>query len=91
MDELMKLSSILDNSNDVPSGASFPIEGEGTKVLALLNGSWIVLEVGCESPSYEETFSPFLYWFEPYNNMHSIEYYDVSEWNYLPEQSGADS
>jgi hypothetical protein len=62
-----------------------PIPEEGKRVLALLKGEWIVLEVGCESPTYEETFTPFLYWFEPYNDMHSIEYYDVTTWQKLPE------
>lgn len=42
---------------------------EGQRVLALYKGEWIVLEVGVESPSYEEPyFPPFKYWFEPFSD-----------------------
>lgn len=60
---------------------------EGQRVLALYKGEWIVLEVGVESPSYEEPyFPPFKYWFEPLFNMLAIEYDDVTEWRELPDK-----
>jgi hypothetical protein len=57
---------------------------EGERVLALFKGEWVVLEVGVENPSYEETFEPFKYWFEPFSDMLYIEYYDVTHWLPLP-------
>ncbi|QDP64798.1 MAG: hypothetical protein GOVbin2917_113 [Prokaryotic dsDNA virus sp.] len=60
---------------------------EGQRVLALYKGEWIVLEVGVESPTYEEPyFPPFKYWFEPFFNMLDIEYDDVTEWRELPDK-----
>lgn len=60
---------------------------EGQRVLALYKGEWIVLEVGVESPTYEEPyFTPFKYWFEPFFNMLVIEYDDVTEWRELPDK-----
>lgn len=62
-----------------------PLPDEGSRKLCLLNGEWIVLEVGCESPTYEENFTPFRYWFEPFFEILSLEVYDVSTWVDLPE------
>ncbi len=60
---------------------------KGQRVLALYKGEWIVLEVGVESPTYEEPyFTPFKYWFEPFFNMLDIEYDDVTKWRELPDK-----
>lgn len=59
---------------------------EGQRVLALYRGEWVVLEVGVEYPTYEETFTAFKYWFEPFSNMLDIEYDDVTEWRELPDK-----
>lgn len=61
-----------------------PLPQEGERRLCLLHGEWIVLEVGVESPTYEENFTEFSYWFEPFMDMHSIEYADVTDWMDLP-------
>ena len=59
---------------------------EGQRVLALYKGEWIVLEVGVEHPTYEENFTAFKYWFEPFSEMLDIEYDDVTEWRELPDK-----
>ncbi len=65
-----------------------PMPEEGKRVLALYRGEWIVLEVGIEHPTFEETFQAFKYWFEPFNDMLCIECFDVTDWQELPEQNG---
>lgn len=62
-----------------------PMPNEGERVLALYRGEWIVLEVAVESPTFEEAFRPFKYWFEPFSDMLSIETHDVTDWRLLPE------
>ena len=59
---------------------------EGQRVLALYKGEWIVLEVGVEHPTYEENFTAFKYWFEPFSDVLVIEYDDVTEWRELPDK-----
>lgn len=59
---------------------------EGQRVLALYKGEWIVLEVGVEHPTYEENFTAFKYWFEPFSDHLIIEYDDVTEWRELPDK-----
>lgn len=84
----MKPLDLLENISDIPEkhhNVSYVFPDEGERVLALYHGEWIVLEVGVEIPSYEESFEPFKYWFEPFNNMLCIEYYDVDMWVPLPE------
>lgn len=68
---------------DMPKVKPMPEEGE--RKLCLLNGAWIVLEVHCESPTYEENFEAFLYWREPFNDMLTPECWEVSTWEDLPE------
>lgn len=63
-----------------------PLPEVGTRVLALYKGEWIVLEVGEEIPTYEEDFTAFKYWFEPFSNMLDIEYDDVYDWVDLPNE-----
>lgn len=58
----------------------------GTRVLALYKGDWIVLEVGEEVPTYEENFTRFKYWFEPFSDMLDIEIDDVYDWIDLPDK-----
>ena len=80
--------TVLENISDVPEKhhhISYQFPDEGERVLALYRGEWIVLEVGVESPSYEECFESFKYWFEPFSDMLCIEYYDVDTWMPLPE------
>ena len=62
-----------------------PMPNEGERVLALYRGEWIVLEVAIEYPTFEESFRPFKYWYEPFSDMLSIENYDVTDWVPLPE------
>lgn len=59
---------------------------EGQRVLALYKGEWIVLEVAVEYPTYEENFTAFKYWFEPFSDHLIIEYDDVTEWRELPDK-----
>tara|TARA_R110000751_G_scaffold277605_1_gene378883 strand:+ start:435 stop:713 length:279 start_codon:yes stop_codon:yes gene_type:complete len=62
-----------------------PLPQKGERKLCLLHGEWVVLEVGVESPTYEESFTEFSYWFEPFMDMHSVEYDGVVDWVDLPE------
>lgn len=55
------------------------------RVLCLLNGEPIVLELGEETPTHEETFKPFIYWFEPYDEILLPEWHEVTHWMPLPE------
>ena len=48
------------------------------RALCLLKGEPIVLEL-------KETFTAFLYWHEPYDEMMVIEWYEVTHWIPLPE------
>jgi hypothetical protein len=83
----MKLYN-LENISGVPEKyhhISYEFPDEGERVLALYRGEWIVLEVGIENPSFEESFKPFKYWFEPFSDMLCIECYDVDTWVPLPK------
>lgn len=55
------------------------------RVLCLFNGEPIVLELGLESPSYEETFKAFYFWLEPYDEILLPEWDEVTHWMSLPE------
>ena len=57
----------------------------GERVLCLFNGEPVVLELGLESPSYEETFKAFNYWLEPYDEMLLPEWYEVTHWMLIPK------
>ena len=72
----------IETKNKMPS--------EGDTVLAIYGGDMIVLEVGCESPSWDEPqFKPFLYWREPVSEYLIIEnILDVSHWCKLPCNPG---
>ena len=37
-----------------------------------------------EEPSYEETFSPYLYWDSYYDDGQDWEWFDVTKWAYIP-------
>jgi hypothetical protein len=67
---------------NVPAVKVMPKEGE--RKLCLFHGEWIVLEVNLETPTHEETFSPFLYWREPFSDTLCIETNDVLRWVDLP-------
>jgi hypothetical protein len=64
-------------------GLVFPIGGEGTEVLAQVDGRRVVLEVRLETPSHEDNFKPYYYWFEPCSET-LIECDDVIHWQELP-------
>lgn len=70
----------------VDNGVTMPKKGQ--RVLALYKGEWIVLEVAVEHPTYEENFTAFKYWFEPFSDHLIIEYDDVTEWRELPDKGG---
>ena len=55
------------------------------RVLCILNGEQIVLELQKESPTYDETFKAFLYWHEPFDENMQIEWHEVTHWMPLPE------
>ncbi len=55
------------------------------RVMCLLNGRHIILELQKESPTYEETFEAFLYWHEPFEEYMQIEWCEVTHWMPLPE------
>ena len=57
---------------------------KGARWLCNLNGQSIVLELGYETPTYEENFKPFFYWHEPYNGMLDIEWAEVTSVYPLP-------
>lgn len=55
------------------------------RVLCLLNGEPIVLELAREVPTYEETFTAFNFWLEPYDKMPLPEWHEVTHWMPMPE------
>ena len=83
MINFLKISDVPQPADEMPKIKPMPEEGE--RKLCLMHGEWIVLEVGVESPTYEENFTEFSYWFEPFMDMHSLEYWDVTTWMDLPE------
>lgn len=60
------------------------LPSECKRVLCLLNGDPIVLELGYESPTFEETFKGFHFWFEPYDEIKHPEWNEVTHWMPLP-------
>lgn len=62
----------------IPVDKSLPEQYE--RVICLWKGEPIVLELREETPSYEETFKPFLYWMEPYNEITMPEWDEVTHW-----------
>ena len=64
--------------NTVKEGGELPHLHE--RVLCILGGEPIVLELQEESPSYDETFKAFLYWHEPYDEYMQIEWHEVTHW-----------
>lgn len=83
MSDFLKLSNAPQAVDGTPNVKPMPEEGK--RVLALLNDEWIVLEVQTEYPTYEETFTAFSYWVEPYSEGLEIEYWEVTTWVDLPE------
>tara|TARA_R110000851_G_scaffold173225_1_gene319577 strand:+ start:257 stop:484 length:228 start_codon:yes stop_codon:yes gene_type:complete len=53
---------------------------EGERVLCLFNGEPIVLELGRETPTHEESFKSFFFWTEPYDEILLPEWDDVTNW-----------
>ena len=81
----MNLNILFKQENPVVPHLPYTFPQEGERVLALYKGEWIVLEVGVESPTFEESFQPFKYWFEPFSDALDIDAYDVETWVPLPE------
>lgn len=79
----LNLNNLLQPTEPSPVKLKMPDEGE--KVLALYKGEWVILQVGVEHPTYEESFTAFKYWFEPMSEMLDIELDDVTYWEPLPE------
>lgn len=55
-----------------------------TPVLVKYNDKWRVLELAWERPSWEETYSPFRFWQDPYDEGLELDWDSVTEWCYLP-------
>ncbi len=55
------------------------------RVLCILNGEQIVLQLEKESPAFEESFKEFLYWHEPFDEYMQIEWHEVTHWMPLPK------
>tara|TARA_R110000851_G_C12742708_1_gene531078 strand:- start:117 stop:344 length:228 start_codon:yes stop_codon:yes gene_type:complete len=62
----------IETSKELPS--------ERQRVLCLFNGEPIVLELSCESPTYEDTFKSFYFWLEPYDEILCPEWGEVTHW-----------
>lgn len=56
-----------------------------TPVLALLNGEIRVAEIRWDMPTHEETYRPFWYWDDPYDDGQPWEVFDITHWMPLPE------
>jgi len=61
---------------------------EGDRWLCNLNGQLIVLELGYETPTHEENFKPYFYWYEPYNDILIIEWHEITRVHPLPPNEG---
>ena len=83
MNNLLELFNVPQAVDEMPKVKPMPEEGK--RVLALFNDEWIVLEVQTEHPTYEETFTAFSYWVEPYSEELEIENWEVTTWVDLPE------
>lgn len=71
---------------DKSSKPKYNIPKEGERVLANYQEEWLVLEIGYETPTYEENFEPFYYWFEPFSDMSEFESLDeITEWILLDD------
>ena len=55
-------------------------------VLIMLNGVFRIGEVRCEYPSREESYKPFFYWDDPYDDGQPWEVFDVTHWMPLPAE-----
>ena len=75
--ELKKKTQWFDPNVELPAGHE--------RVIAVLNGEVIVLELQEETPTYEENFKPFFYWHEPFDEYMQIEWHEVTSWMHLPE------
>lgn len=53
-------------------------------VLIMLNGVFRIGEIRCEYPSRDETYKPFFYWDDPYDDGQPWEVFDVTHWMPLP-------
>ena len=57
-----------------------------TPVLVMLNGEIRVAELRWDRPTYEETYKPFRYWDDPYDDDgQDWEVFDITHWMPLPE------
>lgn len=59
-----------------------------TEVLILVNGVRRIGAICWETPSYEETFTAFPYWDDPYNDGQDWEWHDVTHWAPLLSETG---
>ncbi len=55
-----------------------------TPVLVMLNGEIRVAEIRWDTPTYEETYQPFRYWDDPYDDGQDWEVFDITHWMPLP-------
>lgn len=58
---------------------------EGDEWLCILHGNRIVLTLGYETPTYEEAFKPYFFWYESTSDMLVVEWDDVEYVCPLPE------
>jgi hypothetical protein len=56
-----------------------------TPVVIVLAGEARIGELRTEHPSYEETFEPYNYWDDPYNDGQDWEFNAVTHWKPLPK------
>lgn len=57
----------------------------GVPVLVLLSGEIRVAEIRWDTPTHEETYQPFRYWDDPYDDGQPWEVFDITHWMPLPE------
>lgn len=58
---------------------------EGEIVLAVVRGAIRIASIFTEHPSFEETYQPYDYWDDPYDDGQIWEWFDVTHWMPLPE------
>lgn len=56
-----------------------------TPVLVMLNGEIRVAEIRWDRPTHEETYKPFRYWDDPYDDGQDWGVFDITHWMPLPE------
>lgn len=63
----------------------YSIPPSETPVLILYRGNWRLGELREERPTWEESFKPFRYWDDPYNDGQEWDWDDVTHWAHLPD------